>query len=459
MSAVELMELYENLSLADKDGAVLEISEEAQMEGKEDVYRCFVGKVLARKKVSREAFKALIDQLWSPFGSVEIELIGDNTFMFYFVNPEERDRFWQRGSWHFGKSLIVLEKPEGSGDVSRLGFQGVEFWIQIHDIPIICMNRRIARWLAEQIGRVIEIPADSRECWGKFMRVKVQLDITKPLKQWLRLKLDKSENIVVVALKYERLPDFCYACGRIGHITKDCTDEEAKKMALDGLTTKYGLWLKAHVPEKMRSRFQGPFSGSSLDRDRPGEKEPEVSGNRSLSSRPGSLVSQNVESEKAVTVARKETAEAYSETLIPVKGLGPSQPEKMVLDGPRAGPESASMEVGGQNVDPCFRGIKDQEGENEKETVLVGVEVRPKKLNQSPALKRLLKKHSLEMVFLSEMKIRGNKRDRFRNFLGYAGCFGVDSIGSSIGLLLLWKDSVDISILSFSKGHIDARVR
>ncbi|KAK3211770.1 hypothetical protein Dsin_016476 [Dipteronia sinensis] len=98
MSTVGLAELYENLSLAEQDGAILEILEEAQLEGVEDVDRCLVGRVLARKKVNREAFKSLIDQLWSPFGSVEIELIGDNTFMFYFVNKGERNRFWY-GLW------------------------------------------------------------------------------------------------------------------------------------------------------------------------------------------------------------------------------------------------------------------------------------------------------------------------------------------------------------------------
>ncbi|KAK2657778.1 hypothetical protein Ddye_010830 [Dipteronia dyeriana] len=78
----------------------------------------------------------------------------------------ERNRFWQRGPWHFGKSLIVLEKPEGSSDVSKLGFIKVEFWVQIHNIPIMCMNQRTAKWLAEQVGGVIEIPSESRECWG-----------------------------------------------------------------------------------------------------------------------------------------------------------------------------------------------------------------------------------------------------------------------------------------------------
>ncbi|TXG57559.1 hypothetical protein EZV62_015388 [Acer yangbiense] len=117
MSAAELADLYENLSLAEEDGAMLEVAEEAQMDGEVDVDRSL--------------------------------LIGENTFMFYFVNREERNQFWNRGPWHFGKNLIVLEKPVGSGDVSKLKFNKSEFWIQIHDIPIMCMNRRTARWLAE----------------------------------------------------------------------------------------------------------------------------------------------------------------------------------------------------------------------------------------------------------------------------------------------------------------------
>ena len=127
MSAAELVGLYGNLSLADEDRAVLKIAEEAQLEGAGDVDRSLVGKVLSGKRVNWEALKSLIDQLWNPFGNVEIELIGENTFMFYFVNRDERNRFWHRGPWHFGKSLIVLEKPVGLGAVSKLGFNKAEF--------------------------------------------------------------------------------------------------------------------------------------------------------------------------------------------------------------------------------------------------------------------------------------------------------------------------------------------
>jgi hypothetical protein len=46
---------------------------------------CLIGKILSGKKVNREAFIHLIDQLWSPFGRVEIESVGVNIFMFHFL--------------------------------------------------------------------------------------------------------------------------------------------------------------------------------------------------------------------------------------------------------------------------------------------------------------------------------------------------------------------------------------
>ncbi|KAK3218790.1 hypothetical protein Dsin_012760 [Dipteronia sinensis] len=168
MSDVEITQMYENLSLVDEDVAIPELFEEA-IDGVEDVDRCLVGRILSGRKVNRETFKGLIKQIWNSFGQVKVELVGDNTFMFYFIYREDWNRVWQRGPWHFGNSLIVLEKLDGLGNIFTLGFSKADFWVQIHDIPILCMNRRIAKWLAEQIGEVVEIPSESKECWGYAM--------------------------------------------------------------------------------------------------------------------------------------------------------------------------------------------------------------------------------------------------------------------------------------------------
>ncbi|TXG69315.1 hypothetical protein EZV62_004250 [Acer yangbiense] len=228
-SANEIAKLCENLSIKDEDGEIHMASEDVGRIGTEDVNHCLVGKVLSGKRVNREAFK---------------------------------------GPWHFDKCLLVLEKPEGAGEISKLKFNKAEFWVQIHDIPIMCMNRRMAKWLAEQIGEVIEIPTESRECWGKFLRVKVQIDITRPLKRWLRLSLDNSGNIVVVGLKYERLPEFCYACGRLGHGVNECSDLEAKKEAMEGSTPRFGSWMRALSSEKSKEKSSSQVSGGSSVRDK-----------------------------------------------------------------------------------------------------------------------------------------------------------------------------------------------
>ncbi|TXG71426.1 hypothetical protein EZV62_000005 [Acer yangbiense] len=342
MAESEISKLYENLSLADEDGAICERPEADQREGEVEVEvdLCLIGKILSGKKVNREAFIHLIEQLWSPFGRVKIESVEFNIFMFKFINQEERNRIWQRGPWYFEKSLIVLEKPEGRGSISQLKFNKVELWIQIHDVPIICMNKRTAKWMAEQIGRVIEIPFESKDCWGKFLKVKVQIDITKPLKRWLHLKLDKSNDIVMVSLKYERLPEFCYVCGRIGHANKECSDVEAKIKALKGVSTKFGSWMRASVLNRQKMRFDQNGVGKSMFQsqlkerregkevglqivgsgsDRRGEDEGELPNGRS-----GSFNSQEANQTASVRVSKEVTDSKQKNILAKLSGSGSS---------------------------------------------------------------------------------------------------------------------------------------
>ena len=66
------------------------------------------------------------------------------------------------------------------------------------------------------------------------------------------------------------------------------------------------------------------------------------------------------------------------------------------------------------------------------------------------ALKRLIRKVSPGLVFLSETKLYSSKADRIKEVLGFVGGFGVASNGRSGGLLLLWSDEVDVVVTSYS---------
>ena len=56
---------------------------------------------------------------------------------------------------------------------------------------------------------------------NEFLRVRVALDISKPLPQFCKLQ-SEGEHVGWVLLKFERLPNFCYWCGRVIHNEREC---------------------------------------------------------------------------------------------------------------------------------------------------------------------------------------------------------------------------------------------
>lgn len=56
--------------------------------------------------------------------------------------------------------------------------------------------------------------------WMKLMRIRVELDIDKPLKKDQKIKVGGMP--VVVVFKIERLHIFCYICGKLGYTDQYC---------------------------------------------------------------------------------------------------------------------------------------------------------------------------------------------------------------------------------------------
>lgn len=79
------------------------------------------------------------------------------------------------------------------------------------------------------------------------MRVRVLFDITKPLVRGFFMKIEGRKMWVTV--KCERLPNFCYTSGRIGHVETDYEIGVEK-----GLHNKYSDALRASPIKQMQDR-------------------------------------------------------------------------------------------------------------------------------------------------------------------------------------------------------------
>lgn len=65
-----------------------------------------------------------------------------------------------------------------------MDFTHAAFWVQIHDMPLVCMNRYVGTRIRETIGAVedIEVEGDGTS-WGRFLCVRISIDIMKPLER------------------------------------------------------------------------------------------------------------------------------------------------------------------------------------------------------------------------------------------------------------------------------------
>lgn len=113
------------------------------------------------------------------------------------------------------------------------------------------MNVDTIRTIGERIGQVLEVEAgEDGGCVGKYTRVRVSLDITKPLMQGIWVQPEQSQDEICIILVYERLPNFFFVCGRLGHVLKDCGEKD-----VDGAAIKFGNWLRAPVSVGERKYF------------------------------------------------------------------------------------------------------------------------------------------------------------------------------------------------------------
>ncbi|KAL2931800.1 Intracisternal A-particle Gag-related polyprotein [Bienertia sinuspersici] len=76
------------------------------------------------------------------------------------------------------------------------------------------------------------------------MRVKVLLEIDKPLHRWMKLAMGHG-GMELASIKYERLMDFCFNCGRLGHVEKDCQYEIEKDGEVSEVIFQYDPYLRA----------------------------------------------------------------------------------------------------------------------------------------------------------------------------------------------------------------------
>lgn len=116
-------------------------------------------------------------------------------------------------------------------------------WIQIHDLPKGFMSKVVGKQLGDFFGEFVQYDAkNNSSIWMEYMRIKIRVDVRKPLKRRKKIKR-KNGTEFMVTCKYERLGEFCFICGLMSHTERFCRRNIDKQS--DESAKEWGAWLRA----------------------------------------------------------------------------------------------------------------------------------------------------------------------------------------------------------------------
>ncbi|CAL2260727.1 unnamed protein product [Prunus armeniaca] len=125
------------------------------------------------------------------------------------------------GPWIVAEQYLVLQKWMPGFYPVTAHITRMAAWIRVSAIQLECFDVWALKRIGNLLGKLLKIDAlTTAQNKGKFARLCVELDLTKPLEAFIQI------NQVWYNIEYEGLPDICYLCGHYGHKREHCTLKE-----------------------------------------------------------------------------------------------------------------------------------------------------------------------------------------------------------------------------------------
>ncbi|KAM1605423.1 hypothetical protein ACFX1Z_026279 [Malus domestica] len=196
-----------------------------------------IGKVLTSKLLNKWGVRNILRSAWKELGEVDIKWVRDNTFLILVQDKSMASKILEQVPWAVMKKVFSVKKWPPELALEEVEMETVPFWVQIRGVPLGSTSLSNIQRLTQVAGQfiVLEDPGKARG----FLRVRLLIDTGKPLCNGCWIRRDQNRD-TWVDFRYERLQDFCYRCGRIGHCNTECTFQARGEGG-----AAYGEWTKA----------------------------------------------------------------------------------------------------------------------------------------------------------------------------------------------------------------------
>ncbi|XP_075656424.1 uncharacterized protein LOC142626476 [Castanea sativa] len=215
----EISNMCAGLKLSDKESSEIDIVPPIQNAG-----FILAGKFYMKRRINMELVARVLKTIWKTEWNFEVCDLGENRALFQFEKRDDLEKIVLLGPWSFDKYMLLLHKMEAGESMTKLSFDKVSFWVQIHGLPMLSQTMDTGKRIGSSLGIIEKVKVDERGFYlGEYMRVRVSIDAIKPLCRGRLVRVGGSSKIWVT-FRYERMPIFNYWGGQMNHDEKDCIE-------------------------------------------------------------------------------------------------------------------------------------------------------------------------------------------------------------------------------------------
>ncbi|CAN1154381.1 hypothetical protein LINPERHAP2_LOCUS19982 [Linum perenne] len=192
--------------------------------------------------------KRRLEALWARSGPIQVSDLANNFFLVRFSSESDYSTAAFGGPWKIFDFYIAVAKWSPSFNEEG-PIQSILTWVRLPRLPIHYFNPVAVKRIGDHIGKTVRLDLATKEgARGRFARVCVEIDISKPLlgKYMIEDRIFKIE--------YESLENICFDCGFYGHKKDVClarTVTQAAESASAKLTVSDDVVVDQEVGEWM----------------------------------------------------------------------------------------------------------------------------------------------------------------------------------------------------------------
>ena len=151
-------------------------------------------------------------------GQLDYLELENGWILFQFSNLQDITMVWNGRLWHVSGLNLVLRRWEPYFDTFSATIHIIDQWFKITRLPLELWEEETLKQLLKDVGHFIKVDDITlNRSKGKFARVCINIDITRPLRGSLFIPIPNQPSPLEVPISYEGLHEVCALCGSNAH--------------------------------------------------------------------------------------------------------------------------------------------------------------------------------------------------------------------------------------------------